>query len=204
LLRDRSNEGEPRALPLGTAAAWYCSPGESRMERPDNWIDVGAVEQLALTPIRQIRAGTAEIALSFKDGVFGAVSNTCNHAGGPLGQGHLDGDYIVCPWHAWKFHRTKGIGEPGFEDDCVPSFPVKVENGRLLVDIGHPTRRNKKPHDPHPLERKVVRAPGPLRVAGISTTVMERGNPRFSGSDHLLGHALNAAKKMGAETRLSR
>ena len=31
---------------------------------------------------------------------------------------------------------------------------------------------------------------------------MDAANPRFSGSDHLLGHALKAAKKAGAETRL--
>src|SRR4029450_3744373 len=43
--------------------------------------------------------------------------------------------------------------------------------------------------------------PGPLRVAGISTTIMDSGNPRFSGSDHLLGHALKAAEARGAQTK---
>jgi multimeric flavodoxin WrbA len=31
---------------------------------------------------------------------------------------------------------------------------------------------------------------------------MDAVNPRFSGSDHLLDHALKAAKRLGAETRL--
>jgi len=26
--------------------------------------------------------------------------------GGPLGEGRLNGDYIVCPWHQWTFHRA--------------------------------------------------------------------------------------------------
>ncbi|SEF06001.1 NADPH-dependent FMN reductase [Rhizobiales bacterium GAS191] len=43
---------------------------------------------------------------------------------------------------------------------------------------------------------------GPVRIAGISTTVMDPGNPRFSGSDHLLDCAIEAARKEGAETRL--
>jgi multimeric flavodoxin WrbA len=124
--------------------------------------------------------------------------------GGPLGEGRLDGDYIICPWHGWKFHRASGRGEPGFEEDCVPAYPVKVENGRVLVDLAGATRRLKKPHDPHPLAREVKRAPGPLRVAGISTTAMDMANPRFSGSDHLLDHALKAAAADGAETRLIR
>jgi nitrite reductase/ring-hydroxylating ferredoxin subunit len=76
-----------------------------------------------------------ELAVSYKDEKFGVLSNTCNHAGGPLGKGRLDGEYIVCPWHNWKFHRCSGKGEPGFEDDCVPAYQVKVENGPPKADI---------------------------------------------------------------------
>ncbi len=86
----------------------------------------------------------------------------------------------------------------------MPSYPVKVENGRLLINLDGATKRNRKPHDPHPLARKVERAPGPLRVAGIATSAMDAANPRFSGSDHLLDHALKAAAAQGAETRLIR
>ncbi len=64
------------------------------------------------------------------------------------------------------------------------------------------SKRNKVPHAPHPLARKVERAPGPLRLAGISTTAMDAANPRFSGSDHLLEHALKAGRTLGAETRM--
>src|SRR5262249_56034992 len=81
------------------------------------------------------KAQAAAIAISFKDGQFGAVSNVCNHVGGPLGEGRLDGDYITCPWHGWKFHRRTGVGEPGYEEDRVPAFPVKVESGRVLVNV---------------------------------------------------------------------
>ncbi len=171
------------------------------MARDDGWTDVGAAAELAATPLRHISIAHSELAISFKDGTFGVVSNACNHAGGPLGNGTLDGDYIVCPWHYWKFHRCTGLGEPGFEDDRVPSFPVKVENGRVLVNLHAATRRMKAPHD-HPLARPVVRAPGPLRLAGISTTAMDTVHPRFSGSDYLLGHALREAAALGAETRL--
>jgi nitrite reductase/ring-hydroxylating ferredoxin subunit/multimeric flavodoxin WrbA len=174
------------------------------MSQDDGWTDVGAAAELAATPLRRIAVAYSEIAISCRDGVFGAVANACNHAGGPLGDGGLDGDYIVCPWHHWKFHRATGEGEPGFEDDRVPSFPVKVDNGRVLVNLGAATRLMKKPHPPHPLERPVARAPGPLRFAGVSTTAMDAAHPRFSGSDHLLEHAVKAAGVLGAETGLIR
>jgi multimeric flavodoxin WrbA/nitrite reductase/ring-hydroxylating ferredoxin subunit len=170
----------------------------------ENWVDVGAAAELSATPLRHMKVQERDIALSFHNGAFGAVANACNHVGGPLGEGRLDGDYITCPWHQWKFHRATGKGEPGFEEDCVPAYPIKVENGRVLVDLANPTRRNKKPHEPHPLARDVKRAPGPLRVAGISTTAMDAANPRFSGSDHLLEQALKAAAKDGADTQLIR
>jgi multimeric flavodoxin WrbA/nitrite reductase/ring-hydroxylating ferredoxin subunit len=174
------------------------------MAEREDWVDIGGANELAAVPLQSGKAKTIPVAISFKDGTFGVVSNACNHVGGPLGDGRLDGDYIVCPWHGWKFHRATGVGEPGFEADCVPAFPVKVEGARVLVDVAAPSRRTKAPHAPHPLAREVERAAGPLRLAGISTTVMDAGNPRFSGSDHLLGHALQEAAALGAETRLFR
>jgi multimeric flavodoxin WrbA/nitrite reductase/ring-hydroxylating ferredoxin subunit len=151
-----------------------------------------------------VKLGHHVFAISFANGRFGAISNTCNHAGGPLGNGKLDGEYVVCPWHNWKFHRASGKGEPGFEDDAVPAYETKVENGRLLVNLASATKRSKKPHALHPLARKIERAPGPVRVAGIGTSPMDEANPRFSGSDHLLKHALDACEALGAESRLVR
>jgi nitrite reductase/ring-hydroxylating ferredoxin subunit/multimeric flavodoxin WrbA len=170
----------------------------------DNWVDFGNAEELSGAPLRRVMAMNRELAVSLKDGQFGVVSNVCNHVGGPLGDGRLDGDYIICPWHYWKFHRCTGLGEPGFEEDRVPAYPVKVENGRVLVNLAAGTKRGKKPHDPHPLSRKVERAPGPLRLAGIATTAMNAAHPRFSGSDHLLDHALTAGRELGAQTQLIR
>ena len=167
-----------------------------------NWVDIGSTEELSRAPLRHIAVMNRELAISFKDQSFGAVSNTCNHVGGPLGDGRLEGDYIVCPWHNWKFHRCSGVGEPGFEQDRVPAYPVKVENGRVLVNLAAASKRAKSPHAPHRLSREVKRAAGPLRLVGIATTAMDAANPRFSGSDHLLDHALRAARDQGAETQL--
>ena len=168
----------------------------------EDWIDIGAAELLGKQALQRHKAGRLEIALSCVAGQFGAVHNACNHAGGPLGEGALDGEYIVCPWHQWKFHRVTGLGEPGFEDDRVPAFPVKVESGRVLINVNAATARHKAPHAPHSLARPIVRADGPIRVAGVSTTVMDQHAPRYSGSDDLLRTALAAAAQNGCETRL--
>ncbi|HEX9165370.1 MAG TPA: Rieske 2Fe-2S domain-containing protein [Gemmatimonadales bacterium] len=168
------------------------------------WHDLGPVEELAVGPLRQIVIGRTRIALSCVDGEFAAISGACNHAGGPLGEGHLDGDYIVCPWHHWKFHRQTGEGEPGFEEDRVPRYALRREDGHLWINLEAETSRRVKPHPPHPLARKVVREPGPLRVAGISTTAMDPAHPRYSTSEALLEAALVQARERGGETRILR
>jgi len=169
------------------------------------WHDLGAVEALKARPLQQLRVGRTTLAVSYVDGRFGVVSGACNHAGGPLGEGRLDGEYIVCPWHNWKYHRVTGQGEPGFEADCVPRHELREEGGRLLVKLEPATRRHKTPHPPHPLERSLAREPGPPRVVGLSTTAMDAANPRYSTSDALLEVALeHAGRELGAETRLIR
>ncbi|MEO6446919.1 MAG: NAD(P)H-dependent oxidoreductase [Gemmatimonadaceae bacterium] len=82
---------------------------------------------------------------------------------------------------------------------------VKVEDSRLMVNKSSATKRTHIKHDPHPLTRKLERAPGPPRVLGISTTNMDVDNPRYSTSDALLEVALEHARTtLGAETRMIR
>ena len=170
------------------------------------WHEIGDVAELKTRPLRQIAIGRTKIALSFADGQFGAVSGVCNHAAGPLGDGHFDtAGYIVCPWHNWKFHRVTGEGEPGFEADRVPRYELKEEGGRLFVNVNAVTTRNKLPHDPHPLQRKLERAPGRVRLLGLATTAMDPAFPRYSTSDALLDVALeHAAESLDCDTRLIR
>ncbi|MFO0680401.1 MAG: NAD(P)H-dependent oxidoreductase [Sandaracinus sp.] len=170
----------------------------------EEWHDAGSVEELSQKPLQQIVLHNTRIALSYVNGVFGAVHGTCNHAGGPLGQGHLEDDYVVCPWHQWRFHRIEGQGERGFEEDVVPAYHVRVVNGRVEISTTPHKKRSKKHHEPHPLARKPVRSPGKPRVVGISTTVMNKEYPRYSTSDALVAHALEHAAKSGHETRMIR
>jgi nitrite reductase/ring-hydroxylating ferredoxin subunit/multimeric flavodoxin WrbA len=170
----------------------------------ERWYDLGPVEELARHPLRQVTAGRIRLALSYKDGQFGAISGVCNHVGGPLGDGHLDGDYVVCPWHHWKFHCRTGSGEPGFEEDRVQSYALRIEGGHLHVNLEPATPRHKLRHAPHPLARPVERASGPVRVLGISTSVMDRAHPRYSTSEALLQSALAAVGPLGAESQLLR
>jgi nitrite reductase/ring-hydroxylating ferredoxin subunit/multimeric flavodoxin WrbA len=170
------------------------------------WADLGPAEVLKNPPLRQLTIGRTRIALSWVDGQFHAVSGVCNHAGGPLGDGRLEGAFIVCPWHQWKFRCDTGVGEPGFEGDKLPCYALREADGHLFVNLEPYTRRQRQLHPPHPLERSLVRDPGPIRVLGISTTAMDTANPRYSTSDALLETALAHTPSLGPgiTTRLLR
>lgn len=62
------------------------------------------------------------------------------------------------------------------------------------MDLASATKRKRQPHKPHPLARPIVRAEGPIRVVGISTTAMTQNHPRYSTSDALLDVALDHAR----------
>lgn len=160
----------------------------------EQWTEVGTVEELKLKPLQEIMCGTTPIALTYMNGSFAAISGACNHVGGPLGEGTLDGEYVVCPWHYWKFHHQTGQGEPGYEQDQVPAYATKIENGRVFVNLSSATKRKKQVQQPHPLARPIVRQPGPIRVLGISTTAMTKDHPRYSTSDAMLDVALDYAR----------
>jgi nitrite reductase/ring-hydroxylating ferredoxin subunit len=76
-----------------------------------DWQGVGAAADFAARALTEITLGRTKLALSHSKSVFGVIFGVCNHVGGPLGQGKLNGNYVVCPWHNWKFHDVTGVGE---------------------------------------------------------------------------------------------
>ena len=167
-----------------------------------NWQDLGPVDHLRQRSLQQVEVGRLKLALSYVDGRFAAISGVCNHAGGPLGNGGLDGDYVRCPWHHYKFHRETGEGEPGYEDDRVPRYDLEERDGHLFVNLTAITSRHKGKHAKHPLDRRLDRDPGAVRVLGISTTVMDDAYPRYSTSEALLETALRHAQARNMDTRV--
>ena len=47
-----------------------------------------------------------QVAVFNSRGTFYAIDNTCEHQGGPLAEGELDGNVVTCPWHGWTYDIT--------------------------------------------------------------------------------------------------
>ena len=81
-------------------------------------------------------AGVAICLANFK-GELSALDNLCPHREGPLGQGWMEGETVICPWHSWAFHVKTGLSEyPA--DESVNVFPVRVYDEQVLVEIENP------------------------------------------------------------------
>ncbi|TAH38712.1 MAG: (2Fe-2S)-binding protein [Planctomycetota bacterium] len=170
------------------------------------WVLACTLSDLAEQGAVALTLEHARVALFWHEGRPYAISNVCNHKGGPLAEGRVRGEYVLCPWHAWEYSVKTGKGPPGYDEETVPTYAVEVRGGEVWVNLEPATPRRKLEHPPHPLARKVQHEHHERpRVLGISTTAMDGDNPRFSASDHLLEHALEHARTdLGADTQLQR
>jgi nitrite reductase/ring-hydroxylating ferredoxin subunit len=62
-----------------------------------------------------------------------ALAETCAHLGGPLSEGKLEGDTVVCPWHASRFALRSGEVVDGPSAFPQPCLETRVRNGRIEV-----------------------------------------------------------------------
>jgi nitrite reductase (NADH) small subunit len=81
-----------------------------------------------------VEADGKKIALFNVDGTYYAMDNVCQHSGGPLGEGSLDGTTVSCPWHGWEYDVTSGACQLD-ETVKVATFPVQVDGEQLVIDV---------------------------------------------------------------------
>jgi nitrite reductase/ring-hydroxylating ferredoxin subunit len=67
-------------------------------------------------------------------GRFFACGAVCPHEDGPLAEGWLEGDLVVCPWHGYDFDLTSGRCR--VDDDLgIPVYAVRIVDGVVEVDL---------------------------------------------------------------------
>jgi nitrite reductase [NAD(P)H] small subunit len=103
------------------------------------WIRITATGNIPLREGRAVRVGTQEIAVFNLGDRFLAIDNRCPHEGGPLSDGIVTGASVVCPLHAWKLSlETGAVERPGAAAPCLRTYPARVEDGVVLLQIPRP------------------------------------------------------------------
>ncbi len=98
------------------------------------FVKVTTVSELPPGSVMEAHVGENTFAVCNVEGELHALDGICPHAGGPLGEGALHGNTLVCPWHAWEYDCRTGVND--FDPDVsVAKFPVKIEGGDVLIDV---------------------------------------------------------------------
>jgi nitrite reductase/ring-hydroxylating ferredoxin subunit len=126
--------------------------------------DIASVEDLLPGGMRAYTIDDNEIVLCNDGGRFYAFQRRCGHMNAPLDMGTANGYIVTCPLHSVQFDATTGNAlsppVPAYSmwEEAIPptgdnfsrwvtllmehvktcdirTYPVKVENGRISVDI---------------------------------------------------------------------
>lgn len=75
-----------------------------------------------------------DVAVYNVDGTFYATHNECTHAGGPLNEGKLQGNQVICPWHDSCFDVTTGAATCRPATEAVRTYQVVIDGeiGRVV------------------------------------------------------------------------
>src|SRR5947199_2424984 len=82
---------------------------------------------------REFPCGEKMLCIANVNGNVSAMDNVCLHRGGPLGQGVIEGDKIICPWHGWQFDPVTGAATHD-SSARVPVYAVKIVGDDVMLD----------------------------------------------------------------------
>jgi nitrite reductase/ring-hydroxylating ferredoxin subunit len=96
---------------------------------------ITAVDELGDRELAAFPVTGTRIAIAKVDDAFYAFGDICTHQGCSLAEGQLDGTTVTCPCHGSKFDVTTGEVIRGPAGEPVQSYPVRIEDGLLRVEI---------------------------------------------------------------------
>ncbi len=100
------------------------------------YFDIAPAEQIPNGERLFVEIGGKSIVILNLAGKFFAIGDVCSHDNGPVGDGEIEENEIICPRHGARFDiRTgKATGLPAIID--IPAYPIRVVDG--MVQLGVP------------------------------------------------------------------
>lgn len=148
--RSRGRRGTGRGLALGglflVAAAGFLG-GElvsheqigvdhtAGREMPEDFVAVLSDGELSEGELKRVLYKGTPLLLVRRGGRLHALAETCAHLGGPLSEGKLEGDCVVCPWHGSTFELASGAVVEGPSAFPQPRFETRVRDGRIELRL---------------------------------------------------------------------
>ena len=100
------------------------------------WVAVGSIDDIPLRGARCVKNGAMTIAMfrTATNEIY-ALEDKCPHKNGPLSQGIVHDGCVTCPLHNWVISLSTGRAQ-GADEGATLAFPVKIEAGRIYLDLG--------------------------------------------------------------------
>src|SRR5262245_3660627 len=147
------------------------------------WVRVASLADLQTEGRLTVLAKHNVVALFESNGQVYAVDNRCPHMGFPLDKGTVNDCILTCHWHHARFDLASGGTFDLWADD-VRSFPVKIEQGDIWIDVTAPgnarERQRKRLQDG--LERNIR-----LVIAKSVLALMHDGDQEAARTPFALG-----------------
>ncbi len=98
-------------------------------------VRAGRVDALPIgRPLLVELAGRRVALVRTVDGVR-ALDDSCPHAGGPLSEGRVHDDTLVCPYHGWAWDLATGACRAPAREACVAVYAARVDDGEVWVEL---------------------------------------------------------------------
>jgi naphthalene 1,2-dioxygenase system ferredoxin subunit len=103
-----------------------------------NWTDVAAEADLFEGAGIAVNLKGHNVAIfKLEEGGVYAINNLCSHGNANLCDGFVEGHLVECPFHQALFDVRDGSVTCGPATEPVQSWPVKIEHGRVFLDLTH-------------------------------------------------------------------
>jgi nitrite reductase (NADH) small subunit len=105
------------------------------------WVNVGTINAIPRRGSRIVRTPQGDVALfrTEDDRIF-AIDDHCPHRRGPLSQGIVAGDTVICPLHNWVISLESGEAQ-GADKGCIKTHAVQVLDGLVFLSFARIARR---------------------------------------------------------------
>jgi len=147
IVRRRGSRGTGRSLAVAgfgmvMASAWLggrlvyrdrVGVDHAQRDEPEGFLR--ALRESELREGQPVRAEISglRVVLVKRDGRVYAIGERCSHLGGPLAEGEVRDDSIVCPWHGSRFALADGRVLDGPATMPQPCFEARVRDGFVEV-----------------------------------------------------------------------
>lgn len=99
------------------------------------FVKVAMTHELAPGQGKLIEVDDKRIALFHVGDRYFAIDDMCPHRGGPLSEGDLEGETVVCPWHGAIFDLATGAVSRFPAAVGVTTYAVRVQGEQIEIAV---------------------------------------------------------------------